>query len=92
MKLIILQDSNGNWGHYYYSDMEELRRIISRIENGTLIGYNVTIGDKAQIGRFCTIQDNMVIGSCAVINANFNIDMNVSDGEVLETPSKWERD
>ena len=92
MKLVILQDSNGNWKNYYYSDMEELRRTISRIENGTLIGWNVTIGDEVQIGCNCTIQDNLVIGNRAIIDTNFNVDTNVSDDEVFYTPSKWERD
>ena len=92
MKVIVLQDSNGNWKNYYYSDMEELRMTISRIENGTLIGWNVTIGDEAQIGCDCIIRDNVVIGSRAIIDPNFHIDTDVPDGEVLESRSKWARD
>ena len=88
MKLIVLQSSNLNWGYYYYSTTEDLRAIIARIENGTLIGSNVTIGNEVTIGVNCAIQDNIVIGSRAFIGSNFNVCTNVSHDEVFYTLSK----
>ena len=88
-KLITLQNSNGNWEYYHYSSMNQLRSIIANIDNGTLIGYNVKICDKAQIGQNCVLKDNTVINSRAVINANTIICKNEPDNEIFEEAFNW---
>ena len=84
MKRITLEDSIGNWDYYYYNTIEELRAIIARIGNGSLIGHNVTIGDEIQLGTNCSISDNVTIGYRALINANFNIGVDVASNAFLE--------
>lgn len=88
-KLITLQNNNGNWEYYHYSTINDLRRIIANIDNGTLIGHNVKICDKAQIGQNCVLKDNTVINTTAVITANTVINKNFTDEEILEESINW---